>query len=353
MFFSLNRVLFEESPGVRKMILNRPNKLNSLSYEMGQGKVFCSGGDVVAVVLSIYGGHWSFGESFYRKQITLDYLFATSEKTLVSLINGIVMGGGVGLSMNSRFRVVTENTVFAMPEVQMGHFPDVGVSYFLSRLPGFFGEYLGLTGAQLNGTEMLACGLATHFVLSKDLLLLETALSEAASDTSTIAKVINRFARKTFPKQDSAFMRLEIINKCFSAKTVEEILLLLQNEVANGSDAWIIKAISSMKSASPTSLKITLRSIREARMQELEDCLVRDHFIGYHIIQGIHSIDFLEGSRTKLFEKGKKPKWEPSKLELVSDEMVDHYFAKVEAPDFEHLRLPARKKIPKALESKL
>ncbi|CBI29144.3 unnamed protein product, partial [Vitis vinifera] len=226
-----NQVLFEESSCVRKVILNRPHKLNSLTYEMisqilrnlevyekdpivkllilkGQGKTFCAGGDVVGMVLSINEGHWSFGASFYKKQLTLDYLLATSTKPLVSLINGIIMGGGAGLSMNSMFRVVTENTVFAMPEGQIGLFPDVGASYFLSRLPGYFGEYLGLTGARLDGKEMLACGLATHFVLSKDLLLLENALSEvASSDASTISRVISGFSSKISLKKESAYRR--------------------------------------------------------------------------------------------------------------------------------------------------
>ncbi|XP_034699569.1 3-hydroxyisobutyryl-CoA hydrolase 1-like isoform X4 [Vitis riparia] len=327
-----NQVLFEESSCVRKVILNRPHKLNSLTYEMisqilrnlevyekdpivkllilkGQGKTFCAGGDVVGMVLSINEGHWSFGASFYKKQLTLDYLLATSTKPLVSLINGIVMGGGAGLSMNSMFRVVTENTVFAMPKGQIGLFPDVGASYFLSRLPGYFGEYLGLTGARLDGKEMLACGLATHFVLSKDLLLLENSLSEvASSDASTISRVISGFSSKISLKKESAYRRLETINKCFSRRTVEEILSMLENEAANGDNKWIIQAISSMKSASPTSLKIFLKLIREGRTKELKDCLIQDYTIACHMFQRTFNPDFIEGSRAKLFEKGQQPK---------------------------------------------
>ncbi|KAL6326292.1 hypothetical protein AAG906_004789 [Vitis piasezkii] len=334
----------------------------------GQGKAFCAGGDVVGMLLSIINGHWSFCARFYKKQLTLDYLIATSTKPLVSLINGIVMGGGAGLSMNSMFRVVTENTVFAMPEGQIGLFPDVDASYFLSRLPGSFGkvvnssydftifqhnfleylihvvlthfpficvnryegEYLGLTGARLDGSEMLACGLATHFVLSKDLLLLETALSEvASSDALTISRVISAFSSKISLKKDSAFRRLETINKCFSKGTVEEILSTLENEVVNGDNKWIVHAISSMKSASPTSLKIFLKLIREGRTKELKDCLIQDYTIVCHLIRRTFNRDFIEGSRAKLFEKDKQPKWEPSKLELVSDEMVDQYFQKL------------------------
>ncbi|KAJ9685120.1 hypothetical protein PVL29_017232 [Vitis rotundifolia] len=372
-----NQVLFEESSYARKIILNRPHKLNSLRYEMisqilrnlevyekdpmvkllilkGQGRAFCAGGDVVGIILSINEGHWSFGASFYKKQLTLDYLLATSTKPLVSLINGIVMGGGAGLSMNSMFRVVTENTVFAMPEGQIGLFPDVGASYFLSRLPGFVGEYLGLTGARLDGNEMIACGLATHFVLSKDLLLLENALSKvASSDPSTISKVISGFSSKISLKKDSAFRRLETINKCFSRRTVEEILSMLENEAANGDNKWIIQAISSMKSASPTSLKIFLKLIGEGRTKELKDCLIQDYTIVCHMFRRSFNLDIIEGSRAKLFEKGKQPKWEPSKLELVSDEFVDQYFEKVDDDDWEYLQLPARANLAKTWESKL
>ncbi|TKY44982.1 3-hydroxyisobutyryl-CoA hydrolase 3 [Spatholobus suberectus] len=164
---------------VKLVILNRPQKLNSLNHEMicqikknlelyekdpsvqlvilkGNGKAFCAGGDVVSVITSAVAGHWTYAASFYKKQLTLDHLIATYEKPTVSLINGVVMGGGAGLSMHTRFRVVTEKAVFAMPEASIGLFPDVGANYFLSRLPGYFGEYLGLTGARLDGTEIAA-----------------------------------------------------------------------------------------------------------------------------------------------------------------------------------------------------
>ncbi|RVW89089.1 3-hydroxyisobutyryl-CoA hydrolase 1 [Vitis vinifera] len=201
----------------------------------------------------------------------------------------------------------TISNVFAMPEGQIGFFPDVGASYFLSRLPGSFGEYLGLTGARLDGNEMLACGLATHFVLSKDLLLLESALSGvASSDASTISRVISGFSSKISLKKDSPIG--ETINKCFSRRTVEEILSILENEAANGDNKWIIQAISSMKSASPTSLKIFLKLIREGRAKELKDCLIQDYAIACHMFRRSFNPDFIEGSRAKLFEKRKQPK---------------------------------------------
>ncbi|KAF7138844.1 hypothetical protein RHSIM_Rhsim07G0072300 [Rhododendron simsii] len=365
-------VLCEEKSCARKVTLNRPRKLNCLTFEMvsqihvamrtyendakvklvivkflssfyrlkGKGKAFCAGGDVTRTVLYTLAGNWTFAASFYRRQLMLDYLLATYKKPLVFLINGIVMGGGAGLSMNGMFRIVTENTVsgnlkcqvssvarvlavsekrlaevFAMPEVLIGHFPDVGASYFLSRLPGYYGEYLGLTGARINGVEMLACGLATHFVLSKDLQQLENALCElVSSDALTISKLIDKFIYSGQTNQDNFHERLETINKCFCKDTVEEILLSLE-EMSSGVDKWIVEAISSLKSASPTSLKIGLRSIREGRKQTLELCIAREYIICSHVVRGTVTNDFFEGARALLFEKDKKPKhaFQPSR----------------------------------------
>ncbi|KAA8522755.1 hypothetical protein F0562_009083 [Nyssa sinensis] len=327
--------VYENDPMVKLVILK------------GNGKAFCAGGDIIAVFHFINAGHWSFGANFYRKQLTLDYLLGTYKKPLVSLINGMVMGGGAGLSMHARFRIVTENTVFAMPEASIGHFPDVGASHFLSRLPGFFGEYLGLTGARLDGYEMLACGLATHFILSKDLVLLENALHVMGpSDISTISQIINKFEHKVNIKQDSAYSRLKIINKVFSRDTVEEILSSLENFAANQAEKWMIEAINSMKSASPTGLKLFLKSIREGRMQKLEQCLVREFNIFCHIMRRTINSDFFEGTRAMLIDKDKRPKWEPSKLELISEEMVSRCLSEVDDDDdWESLQLPVRSRL--------
>ncbi|OAO95533.1 CHY1 [Arabidopsis thaliana] len=186
---SQSQVLVEEKSSVRILTLNRPKQLNALSFHMisrllqlflafeedpsvklvilkGHGRAFCAGGDVAAVVRDINQGNWRLGANYFSSEYMLNYVMATYSKAQVSILNGIVMGGGAGVSVHGRFRIATENTVFAMPETALGLFPDVGASYFLSRLPGFFGEYVGLTGARLDGAEMLACGLATHFVPS-------------------------------------------------------------------------------------------------------------------------------------------------------------------------------------------
>ncbi|XP_059309678.1 probable 3-hydroxyisobutyryl-CoA hydrolase 3 [Lycium ferocissimum] len=230
----LNQVLFEAASCVLKVTLNRPRQLNCLTFDMiaqllrtfeeceqdpqvrlvivkGKGKTFCAGGDVVRLIKFMLKGDFPSVVDFYRKQLTFDYLVATYKNPVVFLINGAVMGGGAGLSMNAKFRIVTENTVFAMPEASFGHHPDVGASYFLSRLPGHFGEYLGLTGAKINGAEMLACGLATHFVYSKDIESMEDALCEALSSKSVhesnISRIIKEFVGNPVLKEGCGLKR--------------------------------------------------------------------------------------------------------------------------------------------------
>ncbi|XP_042507488.1 3-hydroxyisobutyryl-CoA hydrolase 1-like [Macadamia integrifolia] len=279
---------------------------------------------------------------------------ATYSKPQVSLLNGIVMGGGAGVSIHGRFRVATENSVFAMPETSLGLFPDVGASYYLSRLPGLFGEYVGLTGARLDGAEMLACGLATHFVPAKRLPSLEDALSKvSSSDPAVVSAIIDKFSQQPALKDKSAYRRLDIIDRCFSRRSVEEILSALEGEAAKGTDDWISATIQSLKKASPMSLKISLRLIREGRVQGVGRCLIQEYRVCCHVLRKEVSEDFFEGCRAILVDKDRNPKWEPSQLELISDDMVERYFSKVDDEEWEDLKLPARYKLPVSAMAKL
>lgn len=309
----------------------------------GNGRAFCAGGDVAAVVRAARDGDWRYGAKFFGNEYKMNYLMATYSKPQVSILNGIVMGGGAGVSIHGRFRVVTENTVFAMPETALGLFPDVGAAYFLSRLAGFFGEYVGLTGARLDGAEMLACGLATHFVPSPKLSLLEESLCKVGtSDPTAVSAIINTYSEQPFLKEDSVFNRMNAINKFFSRKTVEEILSSLEMEAESKTDNWISATLQTLKKASPTSLKIFLRLIRECRLLGVGQCLVYEYRIVCHILKGHYSKDFFEGCRAILIDKDRNPKWEPSKLELVSDRDVDRYFSKLDVKGWEDLELPKR-----------
>ncbi|KAG8363504.1 hypothetical protein BUALT_Bualt19G0029200 [Buddleja alternifolia] len=372
-----DQVLVEQKSSVRILTLNRPKQLNALSSVMvnrllelflacaedssvkliilkGNGRAFCAGGDVAAVVRDINQGNWKLGANYFRNEFTMNYVMATYNKPQVSILNGIVMGGGAGASIHGRFRVATENSLFAMPETALGLFPDVGASYFLSKLPGFFGEYVGLTGARLDGAEMLACGLATHFVKSERLSLLEEALFKAdSSNPAVISSAIGEFSHIPNLKKNSAYHRLNTINKCFSRRTVEEIIIALETEAAEKKDNWISSTIESLKKASPMSLKISLRSIRKGRLEGIGKCLAREFRMVCHVMRGEISKDFIEGCRAILLDKDRNPKWEPSKVELISDEMVNCYFSKVNEDDWEDLKLPVRSNLPAYAIAKL
>ncbi|CAN6842338.1 unnamed protein product [Brassica oleracea] len=393
-----SQVLVEETSNVRILTLNRPKQLNALSLNMitrllqlflayeedpsvklvilkGQGRAFCAGGDVSAVVRDIRLGKWRRSADFMSLQYTLNYVMATYSKAQISILNGIVMGGGAGVCVHGRFRIATENTVFAMPETALGLFPDVGASYFLSRLPGFFGEYAGLTGARLDGAEMLACGLATHFVPSTRLTALGADLCRVGSnDPVTFAStILDAYTQHPHPKQKSAchrqifngnlchqflisiyfsLCRLDVIDKCFSRRTVEEIISALERDATHKPDDWISATTGSLKKASPASLKISLRSVR--RLQGLGQCLIREYRMVSHVMKGDISKDFVEGGRAILIDKDRNPKWEPRRLEDMKDNMVDKYFKRVEEEEgWEDLKLPPRKHLPASAIAKL
>ncbi|XP_056863061.1 3-hydroxyisobutyryl-CoA hydrolase 1 isoform X1 [Raphanus sativus] len=402
---SHSQILVEEKPSVRILTLNRPKQLNALSLNMvtrllqlflayeddptvklvilkGQGRAFCAGGDVSAVVRDIGLGKWRRSADFMSLEYTLNYVMATYSKAQISILNGIVMGGGAGVCIHGRFRIATENTVFAMPETALGLFPDVGASYFLSRLPGFFGEYVGLTGARLDGAEMLACGLATHFVPSTRLTALQEDLCRVgSSDPVTFASTtFDAYTQHPHPEPQSAFYRLDVIDRCFSRRTIEEIISALETETTHKQDDWISATIGALKKASPASLKISLRSvcfqaasqecndgkdkltvivlykfqIREGRLQGVGQCLIRENRIVSHVMKGEISKDLLEGCRAILIDKDRNPKWEPKRLEDMKDSMVEQYFKRVEEEDgWEDLKLPPRKHLPASAIAKL
>ncbi|KAH0849353.1 hypothetical protein HID58_090368 [Brassica napus] len=388
---SETQVLVDDKSSVRILTLNRPKQLNALNSNMitrlmqmfleyeedpnvkivilkGQGRAFCVGGDPLPVFrdIVIQGKSWRVGADFFSEQYKLDHIMATYSKVQISILNGIVMGGGAGISVHGRFRIATEKTVFAMPETELGLFPDVGASYFLSRLPGFFGEYVGLTGARLDGAEMLACGLATHFVPSSRLTALEADLCKVgSSDPVTFASaILNAYTKHPKLKQhtfNSSLRRLDVIDRCFSRRTMEEIISALEKEAIEKPNEWISATIRALKKASPASLKISLRSIREGRFQGVEQCLIREYRMVCHVLKREISKDFVEvlsafliGCRAVVIDKDRNPKWEPRSLEEMKDNMVERYFERVDEEDgWEDLKLSPRKNLPALIIAKL
>ncbi|XP_024397725.1 3-hydroxyisobutyryl-CoA hydrolase 1 [Physcomitrium patens] len=360
-------VLVEDGFATKVAILNRPKKLNALNENMidrllelyakwekdkhvrmviltGAGRGFCAGGDVASVYHFGKAGQQERGNTFFNKEYHLNYVLGTFKKIHVALLDGVCMGGGNGISMHGKFRVATENTLFAMPETAIGLHPDVGASYFLSRLPGHLGEYLGLTGSRLDGADLLSCGLATHFVPSQRLADLEDRLGGLnTGDPEVVGIAIDEFCDVVYPGDKSPLHRKEDIDECFEKETVEEIVDTLETKAGSNEDEWYSNTLALMKKVSPISLKVTLRSIREGRQQSLFQCLEREYRLSVHAVNATHSTDFYEGCRALLVDKDNKPQWKPPTLAEVTKEMVDDIFAPFHQGEKE-LELPVQQR---------
>ncbi|KAF7037778.1 hypothetical protein CFC21_048076, partial [Triticum aestivum] len=291
----------------------------------GAGRAFSAGGDLKM----FYEGRSSDDsclEVVYR-MYWLCYHIHTYKKTTVALVNGLVMGGGAAMVAPLKFAVVTEKTVFATPEASVGLHTDCSFSYIHSRLPGYLGEYLALTGARLNAKEMIAAGLATHFVHSEKLEDLEKQLLNLnTGDESAVRAVIEEFSTDVQLDQESILNKLSTIDKCFSAETVEEILKALDSEVSVDGNQWIAPVLKSMRRSSPTGLKITLRSVREGRKQSLQECLKKEFGLTMNILRSVITGDVYEGIRALSIDKDNAPKWSPATVEEVKNEDIDRVF---------------------------
>ncbi|KAG6492131.1 hypothetical protein ZIOFF_047081 [Zingiber officinale] len=344
-------VLGAEVGIVRVITLNRPRQLNVISPGVvillaqflekwekdddaklvifkGEGRAFSAGGDLKV----FYQGRKddSCLEVVYR-MYWLCYHLHTYKKPTVALTNGIVMGGGSALVVPAKFSIVTEKTVrfliFGMPEASIGLHPDCSFSYILPRLPGYFGEFLALTGSRLNGKEMVAAELATHFVPSEKLRELESALLDLSmNDENSIRSVIEKFSLDVQPDEESILNRLPTIDKCFCGESVEEIIKLFEDEANMAGNEWIFPILKGLKRSSPTGLKITLRSIREGRKQTLAECLKKEFRLTMNLLRSVISTDIYEGIRALNIDKDNSPKWEPSNLQGVSTDKVDLCF---------------------------
>ncbi|TRZ23913.1 hypothetical protein HGM15179_003184 [Zosterops borbonicus] len=341
---STAEVLLEKKGGAGIITLNRPKALNALNLPMIQkiypqikaweqdpqtfliiikgtgGKAFCAGGDIRAIIEAGKVGD-KLTQEFFIGEYRLNNAIGTCKKPYVALIDGITMGGGVGVSVHGHFRVATEKTVFAMPETAIGLFPDVGGGYFLPRLSGKIGYYLGLTGFRLKGRDVLKVGIATHFVESEKLPALEKDLIALKSPSKEkIADLLNSYHCTI--DQEKEFVldeHMEKINSLFSANSMEEIVKKLKQD----GSPFAMKQLETINKMSPTSLKLTLRQLREGASMSLQEVLQMEYRLSQACMKG-H--DFYEGVRAVLIDKDQSPKWKPAALEEVSDEFVDNCF---------------------------
>lgn len=332
-----DEVLVREEGRVGRLTLNRPRALNALSHTMvlrveqallawrsdpdvaavvltGAGeRGLCAGGDIRAIYEDARVGGSASAE-FWRDEYRLNALIARYPKPYVALMDGIVMGGGVGVSAHGSVRVVTERSRVAMPETGIGFVPDVGGTYLLGRAPGELGTHLALTGEAVGAADAMLCGLADHFVPSERLDALVAELTRAPVDD-----VLSRYTAEAPPGELAAHR--EWIDECYAADTVEEIVERL---LAHGDPAAKEAAVT-LSAKSPTSLKVTLAAVRRARrLGSLERVLEQEYRVS---CAALTCPDLVEGIRAQVIDKDRTPRWSPATLAEVTEEDVARFFA--------------------------
>jgi enoyl-CoA hydratase len=276
---------------------------------------FSAGGDIRALADSAMGDGVA-ARRFFFVEYQLDHLIFTYPKPVITVMDGVTMGGGVGISWTARYRVVTERTTFAMPETGIGLFPDVGAGWFLPKLPGRTGLYLALTGARLKAADCLAVGLATHFVPAADLAAFKETL---AADAEQPEQVLATFSGDPGPAPIGA-LRHEI-DRLFAHDRVEEVMAALATDPSE----WARGQAKILTGKSPTSLKVAARLLRDgAKAASFADDLVMEHRIAARLGVGP---EFMEGVRAVIVDKDNVPRWNPADLAGVTDAAIDAIFA--------------------------
>jgi enoyl-CoA hydratase len=285
---------------------------------------FCAGGDIRALYEAAKvkpgGAAGSLPARFWATEYRLNVQIARYAKPLVAVMDGLVMGGGVGLSAHAAHRVVTERSAVAMPEVGIGFFPDVGASFLLARAPGYIGTYLALTGQRLGAADALYCKVADIHLPADRLRELPAVLANRRS-YDEVRGALEGLAAPAAPARLP--QEREWIDACYSADALEDIIERLRTCRAEGAQV----ALDAMRKASPTSLKVTLRNIRSAAaFDRVEHSFAQDYRIALACIAG-H--DFIEGIRAAIIDKDRNPRWRPDKIEAVTREIVDRHFRSV------------------------
>jgi enoyl-CoA hydratase len=338
----------EGSAGIIR--LNRPKAINAVTLEMirdiekaldafetdpdvvvilleGAGeRGLCAGGDIRALWESskVRG---DLGKILWREEYILNARIAKFPKPYVAFMDGIVMGGGVGLSAHSSHRVVTEKTKLAMPEVGLGFFPDVGGTWLLSRAPGEIGTYFGLTGQTMNGADAISAGFADAVVPSDKLPALREVLTKVRPGTSPaeVKTLIDRFATGAIAGPVAAMQPK--IDGWLARDRMEDIVTALQRDGSELAQA----TLKTLGEKSPRGMVVTLKLLRLARASSsLEECLVREYRAALEVFA---SDDFREGVRAAVIDKDRSPKWSPPRIEDVTSEMVAPYFAEIGADE--------------------
>lgn len=335
---STEDVIVRRQGAVGQISLNRPKALHALTRAMceaisaalldwrhddgvaavildhAEGRGFCAGGDVAMVRRSALEDGGAAGRAFFHAEYRMNHLLFTYPKPIVAFMDGVTMGGGVGLALPCRYRVATENTLFAMPEGAIGLFPDVGAGWYLPRLPGRVGQFLALTGARLDGAECLWGGLATHYLPSDRLA---EAKARSGETPDALDAALAEFAVEPPPARLAR--NAERIERLFASDRLEEILAALAGDPSE----WAAKELKAVASKCPTTAKVALRQFATGRADFAEEMALEYRLAARMIMRP----DFIEGVRAVLVDKDNAPQWKPATAEEVTGDMLDAIFA--------------------------
>lgn len=332
-------VLTRIDGAVGRITLNRPKAIHALNRAMCDAMIdallawrddpavasvlidhagergFCAGGDIRMIAES-GAGDASEAKAFFAAEYRLNHLMFEYPKPITAVVDGIVMGGGVGISEPADIRIATERTTYAMPETGIGLFPDVGGGWFLPRMPGQTGVWLALTGARLKAADTVSLGIHTHFVASDAMTALKKELLAEPADPNAVADRVSGD-----PGPSSLAPHREAIDRLFAHDTVEAIFAALE---ADGSD-WALAQLAILRTKSPQSLKVSLRQIRTgATLTSFADNMAMEYALGGRVVR---THDFQEGVRAVIVDKDNAPKWSPGTLQGVTDATLDALFA--------------------------
>ena len=321
--------------------LNRPSALHALTLPMvhvmtqallawrendavkcividhAEGRGFCAGGDIAFLRNSALNDGGESGRKFFHDEYQLNHLLFTYPKPVVAFMDGITMGGGVGISQPARFRVATENTKFAMPETGIGLFPDVGGGWYLSRLEGRVGQFLALTGSRVAGAGCLALGLASHYVPVT--ALAEAKARIASEDVDRIDGLLGTLSET--PPASKIVDLLFQINRHFASDQFEDILASLEGDESE----WAMRELATLRTKSPQTCKVALRQLSQsAALTDFADNMAMEYRIASRVIV---RPDFAEGVRAVIVDKEYAPNWDPATAEGVTEDLIDAIFA--------------------------
>jgi enoyl-CoA hydratase len=289
--------------------------VEAIVVDHAEGRGFCAGGDIRMLAAS-GATDGVEARAFFHAEYRMNHRLFTYAKPIVAFMDGITMGGGVGLALPCRFRVATENTKFAMPETGIGLFPDVGGGWYLSRLPGRIGQYLALTGHRINGADCLALGLATHYLTSGRLEGVKDWIFERPHEIEVVLE-----GSSDVPDDAEIMTHRADIDRLFASDVLEEIYAALE---ADGGE-WATQTLATLKTKSPQTMKVSLRLLHEgAGMASFADEMRQEYAVGAHVVQ---RHDFIEGVRAVIVDKDNAPRWIPATPEDVTDHVIDQIFA--------------------------